>query len=84
MIFIFGVHSSDVDILHKLKSFFNNRGERLESRDYVVYRVTKLSDILDGIIPHFNTYPLQSTKLVSYNLFCAVAEIMRNNAHLTL
>jgi len=43
-----------MEILYKLKSFFNN------------------------------AYPLQSTKIVSYYLFNAVATIMKNNNHINL
>jgi len=78
------VHSSDIEILYKLKAYFNNVGDIVTTNYYVSYRVTKLSDIINVIIPHFNGYPLQSTKLVSYYLFCAVANIMSNNDHLTL
>jgi hypothetical protein len=77
------VHSSDIEILYTLKKYFNV-GDIIITRHYVSYRVTKLSDIMNVIIPHFNAYPLQSTKLVSYYLFCAVANIMKNNDHLTL
>jgi hypothetical protein len=40
-----------------------------------------MSDKINVIIPHFNTYPLQSSKMVSYYLFNVVTTIMRNNDH---
>lgn len=40
-----------------------------------------MSDTINVIIPHFNTYPLQSYKMVSYYLFNVVTTIMRNNDH---
>ena len=54
------------------------------SKHYVAYRITKLSDILKEVIPHFSAYPLQSSKLISYSLFNAVAMIMKDNNHITL
>ena len=84
LIYQISVHHSDMEILYKLKSFFNNVGSIITTKDYVSYRVTNLSDIINVIIPHFNAYPLQSTKIVSYYLFNAVATIMKNNNHINL
>jgi len=84
LLYQISVHPSDIEILYKLKTYFNNVGDILVYKDNVSYRVTKLSDILNEIIPHFSVYPLQSTKLVSYYLFNAVAMIMKNNNHLTI
>ncbi len=78
------VHPSDIEILYKLKAYFNNVGNIIITKNYVSYRVTNLSDIINVIIPHFKAYPLQSTKIVSYYLFNAVATIMKNNDHVTL
>jgi hypothetical protein len=78
------VHPSDIEILYKLKAYFNNVGNIIITKNYVSYRVTNLSDIINVIIPHFEAYPLQSTKIVSYCLFYAVATIMKNNNHVTL
>ncbi len=50
----------------------------------MAYLITKLSDILNIVIPHFSDYPLQSTKVISYYLFKAVAMIMKDNEHITL
>lgn len=40
-----------------------------------------MSDTINVIIPHFNTYPLQSSKMESYYLFNVVTTIMKNNDH---
>lgn len=78
------VHHSEIELLYKLKSFFNNVGSIITTENYVSYRVTNFSDIINVIMPHFKAYPLQSTKLIPYYLFCAVANIIENNGHLTL
>src|SRR6266478_3626390 len=59
------VHPSDIEILYKLKAYFNNVGNIIITKNYVSYRVTNLSDIINVIIPNFEAYPLQSTKIVS-------------------
>lgn len=46
--------------------------------------MTNFSDIIKFIIPHFDKFPLQSTKAVSYYLFKAVADLMVKKVHVTL
>ncbi len=84
LVYQVSVHPSDIELLYKLKSYFNNVGDIVVTEHYVAYRITKLSDILNIVIPHFSNYPLQSTKLISYYLFNAVAMIMKDNNHITL
>jgi len=78
------VHHSDEAILHALKAFFKDAGYIVYSEHYVAYRVEKLSDILNYIIPHFTAYPLQSTKFIPFYLFKVVANLIDKKAHLTL
>lgn len=65
--------------------FFNNVGHIEHSSDgkYVSYRVYKTKDIVNEIIPHFDSYPLQSTKYISYFLWKKSAELMSKKIHLT-
>lgn len=53
--------------LELLKSFFGV-GTIYVSKTSARYRVTKLSDLLTVIIPHFSAYPLISYKWVNYTL----------------
>lgn len=84
LIYQISVHPSDEAILHSLKAFFKGVGDIIYSEHYVAYRVSKLSDIIQFIIPHFDKYPLQSTKVVPYYLFKAVADLMVKREHITL
>lgn len=84
LIYQISVHPSDEAILHSLKAFFKGVGDIVYSEHYVAYRVSKFSDIIQFIIPHFDKYPLQSTKAVPYCLFKAVADLMVKREHLTL
>lgn len=45
--------------------------------------VTRLSDIKKIIIPLLQEYPLQGAKLLDYQDFVKVAELMQNKTHLT-
>jgi len=84
LIYQVSVHPSDEAILHYLKAFFNNVGRLTYSKHYIAYRVEHFSDIRDVIIPHFSTYPLQSTKFISFYLFKAAADIINKKEHLTI
>lgn len=75
------VHPADIERLYKLKSSFNNVASITTTKYYDSYRVINLSDRINVIIPHFNAYLLQSTKMESYYLFNVVTTIMINNNH---
>lgn len=48
------------------------------------YTVSSKRDILKTLIPFFKKYPLQSaTKQVNFALFCQVAHLVEQGAHLT-
>jgi hypothetical protein len=55
----------------------------VKSNNAVGFKVQKLSDITDRIIPFFKKYPIQGVKLKDFHDFCLVAELMKNKAHLT-
>jgi hypothetical protein len=48
---------------------------------YIVYKYSKISD---NIIPFFDKYPLQETKLLDYKYFCKIADLIGEKSHLTL
>jgi len=48
-----------------------------------VYRVTKIDDLINVIIPHFNTYPLLTQKYSDFILWSKVANLMSKKEHLT-
>ncbi len=53
-----------------LKDFFGeNIGKIVISKDTCTYRVDRLKDIFDIIMPHFDKYPLVTQKLADYILF---------------
>nr|ATI20567.1 LAGLIDADG endonuclease [Ophiognomonia clavigignenti-juglandacearum] len=68
-----------------LQEFFGeNIGKIVISKDTCTYRVDKLNDIFDIIIPHFDKYPLVTQKLADYILFKEIVNLMKNKEHLTL
>lgn len=67
-----------------LQKFFKGVGKIVVFKDTCTYRVDKLKDILDIIIPHFNKYSLVSQKLADYILFKEIVSLMEKKEHLTL
>jgi len=57
------LHYRDNKLLIKIKSFFKEIGSIWFSNDSgVMYRVNKLDDIINIIIPHFDKYSLITQK----------------------
>lgn len=74
------VNIQNVAVLDTLKSYFKV-GTIYTSGTKATYRVQALKD-LKVIIAHFSTYPLLSSKVVTYNLWCSVVELMIDKQHL--
>lgn len=84
MSFEINLHVKDILVLHRLKTFFgvgliSTRPNRLNC----VYRVTKIEDLVNIIIPHFLAYPLLTKKYSDFYLWSRVVKIMYTKAHLT-
>lgn len=80
------LHTKDLNLLIQIKSFFcevgiikNNKGQNAVS-----YTVTKLSDLVNIIIPHFNKYFLISQKRADFILFSSVVDLVKNKEHLSV
>ena len=78
-------HSDDRNIMYKAQLFFKNKGAIIYTNNnkYVYYRISKFKDIIDIFIPHFTTYPLQSSKLKYFSLWCKAALLIEKKLHLT-
>jgi hypothetical protein len=67
----------------KIKYFFNKIGSLSFSNDNgVMYRINKLDDITNILIPHFDKYPLISQKYGDFIIFKNIVELMNKNEHL--
>ena len=62
--------SKDLALLVLVQQAFEGVGNLSNSTDSntVCYSVTKIKDLLNVIIPHFNKYPLRSAKSIDYLL----------------
>nr|YP_009663732.1 hypothetical protein [Dactylella tenuis]QCW06869.1 hypothetical protein [Dactylella tenuis] len=71
-------------ILHDLERFFKCGNILIDNKkeDAYKFNVNKLDDILNIIIPHFDSYPLFSSKRLDYLDFKKVALMMKEGLHL--
>jgi hypothetical protein len=76
------LHIKDKDLLLNIKSFFNKIGAITYNKDVVIYRVQKLYDIINIIIPHFNKYSLITQKQSDFLIFKEIVYLMSNSQHL--
>lgn len=53
------------------------------NKEYFEFRVEKFADIDTKIIPFFVKYPIVGQKLLDFQDFCKVAELMKEKAHIT-
>lgn len=87
--FIITQHGRDLDLLVKIKNYFNNSGEIKLNRginggNVYQYRLRKIEMINNLIIPLFDNYPLKTMKNLDYQDFKKVAELIEKKEHLTL
>lgn len=75
-------NNRDEQLMKNFISYFQ-AGRHYNIGDALDFRVTKLSDIADKIIPFFDKYPIIGVKSQDYDDFKRVAELMKNKVHLT-
>jgi hypothetical protein len=74
----------DRGILYKIKDYFGCGIIRPNRKDNTYkYEVRSLQDLKNIIIPHFQKYPLQTTKRIDFEIFTKVIQIMEERRHLT-
>lgn len=56
---------------------------KIYNTEFFEYRVENFKDIHNKIIPFFEKYPIQGKKLLDFQDFCKVAELMKEKAHIT-
>ena len=82
--FEINLHIKDIAILYKIKEFFGVGSITIRPEKFIcVYRVTKIEDLLNIIIPHFLLYPLNTQKYSDYLLWSEVVKLMKSKQHLT-
>lgn len=84
--FALSQHSRD-ELLFKVIQDYLGYGiiEKIKTRpNAVVFVVYKFSDIYNTVIPFFRRYSLQGVKLLDFNDFCVIANLVKNKEHLRI
>ena len=78
-------HERSKNILLVLQRFFRCGTVRYNKRDRTwKYEVRSLDDLIIKIIPHFDRYPLKTSKRKDFLLFKTICLLMEKRTHLTI
>jgi hypothetical protein len=76
-------HKRNRDIILWLQRFFGCGGVRFCKRDQnFKFEVRSTADIIKKVIPHFEKYPLQTSKMTDFLAFKEVCGLVHSNHHL--
>ena len=82
LIFQLTQHSRDEKLIRRIPAYLNC-GNIYKNRDTYDYRVSKLEDITDKIIPFFKKYKIRGVKALDFQDWVRAAELMKQKKHLT-
>ena len=82
----FGINMNgrELDLLTKIRDYFECGTLEIRKNGMVQYRVRKFSDIVSKIIPFFNKYPFIGGKMSDFHYFKIIAQLMSKKKHLTV
>jgi hypothetical protein len=76
-------HKRNLMILKEIKKFFGVGGIRYSKKDNnYKYEVRSIEDLTKVVIPHFEKYPLKTSKSKDFNLFKEICNLIKSNHHL--
>jgi len=83
LIFQINQHVRDQQLIACIAEYLECGKIYKHSKNAVVYRVTKRSNLTEKIIPFFIKYPILGLKALDFKDFCLIAELTKNKAHCT-
>lgn len=83
LVFQINQHIRDVQLITCIAEYLNCGKIYKHSKNAVVFKVSKLSDINQKIITFFSKYPILGEKAKDFKDFCFVADIVNKKGHLT-
>lgn len=76
-------HKRSRKILEMIQNHFKCGGIRFSAKDQnYKYEVRSIEDLIKRIIPHFQTFPLQTSKLNDFVIFSEICEMIHQSRHL--
>lgn len=84
-IYIIELHKREVPLLSSIQKFFSGAGSinTVLSRDSARFAISRKSDLVNKVLPHFDTYKLQGNKLKNYLIFKEIVLLINSKVHLT-
>ena len=70
--------------MKEIQAYFDGVGRIVIFKNYCTFRINSLSQIVDKVIPQFDSFSLITQKLVDYKLFKEIVNIMKNKEHTNL
>jgi LAGLIDADG endonuclease len=69
-------------VLHEIKAYFGCGSIRPDRSDKTLkWETRRLEDILERVVPHFEHFPLLSSKRYDFDRFAFVCRLMATGAH---
>ena len=76
-------HKRNLPILQRIRNYFGVGGIRFSKHDQnYKYEVRSIDDLVRVIIPHFEKYPLQTTKKHDFEIFKQICHWVHSKHHL--
>lgn len=81
--FALGQNKRSLQVLKDIHTYFGCGAIRFSKADQLYkYEVRSVGDLIKWIIPHFQKYPLQTSKQRDYEIFARVCELIYQSRHL--
>jgi len=81
--FAIGQNKNSLSVLKEIHAYFGCGAIRFSRADQLYkYEVRSTGDLMKRIIPHFQKYPLQTSKRADFEIFAQVCELIYQSKHL--
>jgi len=83
--YIIELHKREVPLLSSIQKFFGGVGSTniALSRNTARFSISKKSDLINKVLPHFDAHKLEGNKLKNYLIFREIVLLLGSKAHLT-
>lgn len=81
--FSIGQNKRSLKVLQDMHAYFGCGAIRFSKADQLYkYEVRSIGDLMKYIIPHFQKYPLQTSKQLDFEIFARICELIYQSRHL--
>ena len=81
--FMVAQNKRSVEVLKEIQAYFGCGGLRFVNSDQTYkYEVRKIGDLIKKVIPHFQKFPLKTSKKKDFEKFVRICELVYQSKHL--